>query len=84
MKKLDINKDAIDVDELVDEVAKSRRPIRVHAQDLNAILISEDHWNAIRETLNLLQIPGMRRSIKQAMKEPLAESSVRKPFKFPN
>jgi antitoxin YefM len=40
----------------------------------NAVLVSEEDWNAIQETLYLLAIPGMRESIKDAMGEPLAKS----------
>jgi len=40
----------------------------------NAVLISEEDWSAIQETLHLLAIPGMRESIKDSMAEPLAKS----------
>jgi len=38
------------------------------------VLISEEDWNSIQETLYLISIPGMRESIVNGMKEPLAES----------
>ncbi len=41
----------------------------------NAVLIGEDDWNAIQETLYLCSIPGMRESILEASKEPLEESA---------
>ena len=40
----------------------------------NAVLISEEDWSAIQETLYLMSIPGMRESIKDSMAEPLAKS----------
>lgn len=40
----------------------------------HAVLISEDDWNAIQETLYLCSIPGMRESIIAASKEPLEKS----------
>ena len=40
----------------------------------NAVLISEDDWNSIQETLYLCSIPGMRESILEASKESLEES----------
>lgn len=40
----------------------------------NAVLISEDDWNSIQETLYLCSIPGMRESILEASKEPLDKS----------
>jgi PHD/YefM family antitoxin component YafN of YafNO toxin-antitoxin module len=40
----------------------------------NAILVSEEDWSAIQETLYLLSMPGMRESIKDAMAEPMVKS----------
>ena len=42
----------------------------------NGVLISEEDWNAIQETLYLNSIPGMAESIIEAGKEPLEECSV--------
>jgi antitoxin YefM len=41
----------------------------------NAVLISEEDWNAISETLYLLSIPGMRESIKEGLEQDLAGCS---------
>ncbi len=40
---------------------------------LNAILLSEEDWNAIAETLNLMSVPGMAGSIRKGMETPVAE-----------
>lgn len=37
----------------------------------NAVLVSEDDWKAIQETLYLLSIPGMRQSIREGMETPV-------------
>lgn len=55
---------------LLDEAAESHRPIRITGKRNNGVLISEDDWSAIQETLYLLSIPGMRESIKDGMKTP--------------
>ena len=39
----------------------------------NAVLVSEDDWNAIQETLYLLAIPGMRESIREGLRTPAAK-----------
>ena len=39
----------------------------------NAVLVSEDDWNAIQETLYLLSVPGMRESIKEGMAQPASK-----------
>ena len=60
---------------LIDEAESSHEPITITGKRGNAVLVSESDWNAIRETLYLLSIPGMRESIVEGMKEPLEESS---------
>ena len=52
---------------LIDEAAKSHQPIVITGKRSNAVLVSEEDWNAISETLYLLSIPGMRESIKEGM-----------------
>ena len=37
----------------------------------SAVLVSEEDWRAIEETLYLLSIPGMRESIKKGLKIPV-------------
>lgn len=59
---------------LIDQAAESHKPIMISGKRANAVLISEEDWSAIQETLHLLSIPGMRESIKDSMAEPLAKS----------
>lgn len=56
---------------LIDQTAQSHRPILISGKRSNAVLVSEEDWTAIQETLFLLSIPGMRESIKEGMAEPL-------------
>ena len=74
MQIVDMNKGMINLDKLIDQVTKSHQPIIIAGGSVNAILISQDHWNGIQETLHLIKTPGMHESIKQAMTEPLAKS----------
>jgi len=48
---------------LIDETAQTHQPIMIKGKRTNAVLLSEEDWNAINETLYLLSIPGMRESI---------------------
>lgn len=59
---------------LIDQTNKSHEPVVISGKRNNAVLISEEDWNSIQETLYLISIPGMRESIVNGMKEPLAES----------
>jgi prevent-host-death family protein len=60
---------------LVDEAASSHEAIQITGKRNNAVLISEEDWNAVQETLFLLSIPGMRESIREGMDTPLEETS---------
>jgi len=60
---------------LIDEVTSSHEPVLISGKRTNAVLISEDDWNAIQETLYLISIPGMRESIREGLKTPVEECS---------
>lgn len=52
---------------LIDEAATTHQPIVIKGKRANAVLLSEDDWNAIKETLYLVSIPSMRESIVDGM-----------------
>ena len=56
---------------LVDEVSASHEPIQISGKRHSAVLISEEDWRAIQETLYLTSIPGMRESIAEGLKTPV-------------
>ncbi|MEI7814448.1 MAG: type II toxin-antitoxin system Phd/YefM family antitoxin [Coriobacteriia bacterium] len=60
---------------LVDEVQESHEPVQITGKRGNAVLVGEDDWRAVQETLYLVSIPGMRDSIVQGMATPTAELS---------
>jgi antitoxin YefM len=55
---------------LLDEVAESHEPVLITGKRNNAVLISEDDFKAIQETLYLANIPGMVESIREGMNTP--------------
>jgi len=60
---------------LIDEAATSHEPLLISGKRNNAVLISEEDWAAIQETLFLLSVPGMRESIREGMATPVNECS---------
>jgi prevent-host-death family protein len=58
---------------LIDETAAAHKPVLIKGQRNNAVLISEEDWNAIQETLYLLSVPGLRESIHEGMNTPIEE-----------
>lgn len=55
------------LDHLIDETAESHQPITIMGKRNKAVLVSEEDWSAIQETLYLLSVPGMRESIHEGM-----------------
>ena len=58
---------------LLDKTAHSHEPIQITGKRHSAVLVSEEDWRAIQETLYLLSVPGMRKSIKQGLKTPVSK-----------
>ena len=60
---------------LMDEVASSHEPVFITGKRTNAVLLSEDDWRSIQETLYLLSVSGMRESIREGLEVSLDECS---------
>ncbi len=58
---------------LVDEVRESHEPVRIAGKRGTAVLIGDDDWRSIQETLYLISIPGMRESIVEGLVTPVDE-----------
>ncbi len=62
---------------LIDEAASSHQPITITGKRSNAVLLSEEDWNSIQETIYLLSIPGMRESIRDGLETPVSKCKKR-------
>jgi antitoxin YefM len=60
---------------LIDEVGQSHEPLQITGKRGNAVLLSEEDWLAIQESLHLVSIPGMRESILEGMATDVSELS---------
>ncbi len=58
---------------LIDDATSSHQPILITGERNNAVLISEEDWSAVQETLFLLSVPAMRESIMEGLKTPVSE-----------
>jgi prevent-host-death family protein len=74
MKTLTATEARKEIYRLIDEAAETHEPIQITGKRSNAILISEDDWRSIQETLYLTSIPGMADSIKEGINTPLEET----------
>lgn len=55
---------------LLDQAAASHEPVQIVGKRSSAVLIGEEDWRAIQETLYLLSVPGMRESIRRGLRTP--------------
>ena len=75
MKVITLDNGDLKLDAMVDEAAQSHEPIQIVGSNESAVLLSEEDWRSIQETLFLLSVPGMRESIREGMETPLDERS---------
>ena len=60
---------------LMRQVAKTHEPVQITGKDNTAVLVSEEDWRAVQETLYLLSVPKMRESIRKGLKTPVDKCS---------
>jgi antitoxin YefM len=73
MKSLTASKARSLLYKLLDQAAMLHEPIQINGKRNNGILVSEEDWRAIQETLHLLSIPGMRASVRKGLKAPVED-----------
>ncbi len=74
-KVMTVSQARTNIYKIMDETAQTHQPIMITGKRNNVVMISEEDWNAIEETLFLNSIPGMATSIKEAMDSPNSEFS---------
>ncbi|MCB0728104.1 MAG: type II toxin-antitoxin system Phd/YefM family antitoxin [Ignavibacteriae bacterium] len=80
MKSISVAKLKNNFYDILDDLSLHDKPVKIIGKKNNAILISEDHWNSLQETMYLLSIPGMKESILEAKNEPLENWSTKLPW----
>ncbi|MEY8354048.1 type II toxin-antitoxin system Phd/YefM family antitoxin [Lachnospiraceae bacterium 54-53] len=58
---------------LLEQTIKYNEPVNISTKDGNAVIISEEDYNGLMETLYLNSIPGMKEKIVEGMNTPLDE-----------
>lgn len=67
------NQAQADLPKLIDKAATTHEPIEITGLNHSAVLVAQEDWSAIQETLYLLSVPGMRESIREGLETPLAD-----------
>ncbi len=76
MTTLNVTEARANLYKLIDDASASHEPVVITGKRGNAVLLSEDDWNAINETLHLLSVPGMRESILEGMQESIDSAAT--------
>lgn len=75
MQSISISNARANLYNIVNSVEENHNPLLIIGKHNNAVLVSEDDWNAIQETLYLLSIPGMKESLLEGKNTPPNECS---------
>ncbi len=59
---------------MLEQTVRYNETLNISTKDGNAIILSEDDYRSMMETVNLLSVPGMREKLLSAQAEPLSES----------
>ena len=76
IKRLKLEDVEANFEQVLDDVLVSGELVKIVKDTENAILISEEVWRGLTETLNLVSVPGMRDSIRAGMREPIADTAT--------
>jgi PHD/YefM family antitoxin component YafN of YafNO toxin-antitoxin module len=68
-----INQEQFNLAKLIAEINQKHQPILIKEKTGNAILISEQEWNEIQETLYIQPIAGLAESIHQEAATPIED-----------
>ena len=73
MKTMSVSQARANLYKLLEEAGQSHEPLVITGKRGNAVLVAEEDWRSIQETLYLLSIPGMRESIREGLETPVEE-----------
>ena len=80
MRSVSAEKVKSNFSKILDDALASHEPIHITGKKAYGILISEEDWRAIQETLFLVSIPKMRESIRKGLKTPIKECATELPW----
>ena len=80
MKTISDKQAQVDLPLLLEQTAVSHEPVQINGPKASGVLVAEEDWRSIEETLYLLSIPGMRESIREGMPTPAEQCSSELPW----
>ena len=76
MKQVQLEDVQENFEQIFKDVLVSGEPAKILKETGNAILVSEEAWRGVAETLNLVSIPGMRETIRSGMRVPITDTKI--------
>lgn len=73
MTNINITNFRKDIYDLLEKTIKFNEPINISTKNGNAVVISEEDYNNLMETLYISSIPELKTDIVKGLKEPLTE-----------
>jgi len=74
-KIMSVSQVRADIYNVMDETAQTHEPVLITGKRNNVVMLSQEDWNAIEETLYLNAIPDMVSTVQECMKENDSEFS---------
>ena len=74
MRTINVTKARSNLYKLLLETAESHEPIQITGKTTNAVIVSEEDWRSIQETLYLISIPGLRESIIEGLNSDIEDT----------
>ena len=76
MKQVQLKDVQENFEQIFEDALLSGEPVKILNDKGNAILVSEEVWRGMTETLNLMTIPGVRKTVRSGMREPIANTKT--------
>lgn len=73
MQNVNITNFRKNIYKMMESAIKYNEPINICTKNGNAVLISEEEYNGLMETLYIESIPGLKEEILEAANEPIEE-----------
>ena len=73
MTNINITNFRKDIYELLEQTIKYNEPINISTKNGNAVVLSEEDYNNLIETLYISSIPGLKEEIEKGLKEDVEE-----------
>ena len=62
-----------DIFKILEQTIKFNQPVNISTRDGNAVIISEEDYNGLMESLYLSSIPGVKEDIVKGLKTPVTD-----------